>query len=281
MMMIRTAHRSLALSLALLLGSPALAQSVATEAVTVTIRPGVTIRYLALVKPSGKPAAAVMLFSGGSGVLRIGADGALGAGRKNFLVRSREQFARHDLYVAVVDVPSNLQGGLNGDMRRSQPYAEDMAQVIGEVRRRAQAPVWLVGTSSGTISAAGVAARLRSQASRSNDNRPNGVVLTSPQTKLVQGLCGRTVFNADLAAINVPVLVASHRDDRCPCSPAAGAGEVIAALTNSPAKEVKIFDGGRRGPPSEPNPCEALTPHGYLDIEETVVRSIADWIKSR
>jgi len=168
------------------------ASGLATEVVTVNVRPEVTVRYLAVFNRKAKPVAAVVLFSGGNGTLRLGARSSLGTGRKNFLVRSRETFARQDLYVAVVDVPSDQQSGLNGEIRRSLQYAQDIARVIAEVRRRANAPVWLVGTSSGTISAAGVAARLPLQSSSGlNDDRPNGIVLTSTQTSLVDNLCGR------------------------------------------------------------------------------------------
>jgi len=54
---------------------------------------------------------------------------------------------------------------------------------------------------------------------------------------------------------------------------------VIAALTASPAKEVVTFEGRSRPSPPSPAACEALTPHGYLGIEEAVVRRIAAWIK--
>jgi pimeloyl-ACP methyl ester carboxylesterase len=160
-----------------------------------------------------------------------------------------------------------------------------MSEVIADVRRRARrAPVWLVGTSSGTLSAVGVAAHLPISATAEvNDKRPNGIVLTSTQTDYVHRpdlTCGKTVFDAALAAINVPALVVSHRDDPCPCSPASGADRVLAALTalGAAKKQARIFAGG--GPARTKKLCEAMTPHGFIGIEDGVVAAIADWIKT-
>jgi hypothetical protein len=148
--------------------------------------------------------------------------------------------------------------------------------VIAVLRTRIGAPVWVVGTSSGTISAAGVAARLAQ-----SDPRPDGVVLTSTQSTLVQGLCGRTVYFANLAAIRAPVLAVSHRDDRCPCSPgsAAAGAKLMAALSGASAKEHKVFTRGE--PPLSQGPCLARTPHGFFGIEGEVVKAIAEWIRNR
>jgi hypothetical protein len=251
----------------------------ATEVVAVTVRPQVTLRYLAIFKRDATPSAAVILFSGGDGFINLTADGSHGA-KLNFLVRSRWRFARRDLFVAVVDTPNRMR--LNGLIRTSARYAQDIGEVIADVRRRARgAPVWLIGTSAGTLSAAGVAGHLPlSSTAKVNDNRPNGIVLTATQSTLVAGLCGKTVFDAKLGAINVPAYLVAHRDDACPCSPASGAKRVSAALVAlSPAqKQVRIFVGG--APPQTLKPCEAMTRHGFIGIEDAVVAAIADWIKT-
>jgi hypothetical protein len=165
---------------------------------------------------------------------------------------------------------------MNGDIRLSAQHAQDVSHVIADVRKRIGAPVWLVGTSSGTISAAGVAARLSQ-----SEPRPDGVVLTSTQTTLVAGQCGRTVYFAKLAAIRAPVLAVSHRDDACPCSPgsAKAGAKLMAALGAASVKEHKIITGG--APPLSKGPCLARAPHGFFGIEGTVVKAIAEWIKKR
>lgn len=243
------------------------------EVVTVDVRPGVTMKFLEI-RGSERPSATVILFAGGDGVLRLQPSGKIGTDLSlNFLIRSREAFAREGLAVAALDVASDLRSGLNGNIRLSAQHAQDVARVIAVLRTRIGAPVWVVGTSSGTISAAGVAARLAQ-----SDPRPDGVVLTSTQSTLVQGLCGRTVYFANLAAIRVPVLAVSHRDDRCPCSAAASA-KLMAALSGASAKEHKIFTGG--DPPLSQGLCQAREPHGFFGIEGEVAKAIAEWIRNR
>ena len=247
--------------------------------VEVRVRPGVTVKYLAL-RPKTEPRNTVILFAGGDGLLNLQADGSIGTNLSgNFLVRSRDRFARRNLFVAAVDTPNQV--AIDGNVRLSAQYAQDIGRVIEDVRTRIATggKVWLVGTSSGTLSAVGVAAWTTpsSPPIRVNVRRPDGIVLTATQTNRVKGLCGRTVFNAALPAIGVPALVAHHLGDRCRCSPPKFAGKVVAALTGAPAKEHKTFSGGL--PPKSPGPCLAFTPHGFFGIEDQVVGAIADFIR--
>ena len=277
--------RMIAIALVVLL-SPQLVPTLRAElivrpspVVVVKVRPGVTVKYLALVQPKTTPAHAVMLFAGGNGLLNLQPNGSIGTNLSgNFLVRSRDRFVQQGLFVAVVDTPNQI--AINGNVRLSAQYAQDMAHVVADVRGRIDkgGKVWLVGTSSGTMSAASIAARLPRLAPPTKDNlrRPDGIVLTSTQTRLVTGYCGRTVFNAQLSAVNVPALVASHLADACACSPSKNSVKVIAALTGAPAKKNATFTGG--DPPQSKDPCMAFTPHGFLGVEDEVVKAIADFI---
>ena len=263
--------------LALPLACSALAQqgTPRTEVVTVAVRPGATMRYLG-VTTGVPPKAAVILLAGGNGALRLDTGGAIGSDLGlNFLVRSRAQFAREGFYVATLDAASDHQKGMNGQTRLSQQYADDLAKVIADVKKRARVPVWVIGTSAGTLSAANAGARLsRGEAG------PQGIVLTSTMTQLdAAGHCGKSVYDAGLASISVPVLVVSHRDDGCACSPGtpAAGSKLIAALSGSRAKEHKIFTGGN---PPVSGPCDARAQHGFFGLEAGVVKTIADWIKS-
>jgi hypothetical protein len=246
--------------------------------IEVEVRPGVTVKYLAL-SPKNRPRDAVILFAGGNGLLDLQPNGSIGTNLSgNFLVRSRDRFVQRNLFVAVVDTPNQV--AIDGNVRLSAQYAEDMSHVIADVRKRARAgQVWLVGTSTGTISAASIAARRPRLTPSTSDNerRPDGVVLTATQSTLVKGLCGRTVFNAQLAAVNVPAFLAHHADDGCKCSPMSAAGKVLAALTGAPAKGSRKFSGGL--PPKSPDPCMAMTPHGFLGIEGSVVEAIAEFVQ--
>ncbi|HEY3249316.1 MAG TPA: alpha/beta hydrolase [bacterium] len=234
------------------------------------------MRYL-VTSPEGQLKAAVILLAGGNGALRLGSTGTIGRLGGNFLIRSRELFARQGLFVAALDASSDNQSGMNGEIRLSAQHAQDIGRVIADVRTRTGgAAVWLVGTSAGTLSAANVAARL---SGAEVSLRPAGVVLTSTMTTLGAPECGKTVYDAGLGDIRIPVLLVSHENDACPCSPGGSAvgSRLLAACSGAPSKEHGIFTGGT--PPIEP-PCEARTAHGYFGIEESVVEFIAGWIKS-
>src|SRR5665213_3607556 len=92
------------------------------------------------------PAATVLLFPGGLGVVQ--------KSPRNFLIRAVPDFAALGLSVAVVDTPSDQPNGMNDYFRMGTEHATDVAAVIAAMRQRAAVPVWLVGTSRGTISAA-------------------------------------------------------------------------------------------------------------------------------
>jgi len=121
-----------------------------------------------------KPIASVILFVGAHGRLALSPRG-IGWGEGNFLVRNRERFCREGFLVAVMDAPSDRPQGL-WNFRTSVAHAEDIKYVIAELRKMFDIPVWLIGTSMGTVSAANFAARLK-------EGGPDGLVLTSTITK--------------------------------------------------------------------------------------------------
>lgn len=248
------------------------------ELIAIEVRPGVTIKYLG-VADDGPPKAAVILLAGGKGALKLSSSGAIGSDLGlNFLIRSRDRFAREGFYAAALDAASDQQAGMNGAYRLSLQHAREIGRIIADLKKRIGAPVWLVGTSAGTLSAAGAAARLA--AVQDPWPPPHGIVLTSTMTQLDgAGYCGKSVYDAALSAFTGPVLVVSHREDGCPCSPGSGAigATLLARFTGSSAKEHKIFTGGD-SPLS--GPCDARAQHGFFGIENDVVKTIADWIKS-
>jgi hypothetical protein len=266
----------LVIALALLFAPTPASSAPASEVITVDVRSGVTMRYLAI-PPAGQPKAAVILLAGGNGALRLSPAGSIGALGGNFLIRSREQFAGHELFVAALDAASDRQEGMDGSIRLSQQHAQDIGKVVADVKNRTGgAATWLVGTSAGTLSAVGAGARL---SGAEPAMRPHGIVLTSTLTTLVAGMCGRSVHDASLGEIRGSVLVVSHEHDGCPCSPGSAAvgARLLTALPSARAKEMKIFTGG--SPPLS-SPCEARSPHGYFGLEDSVVEFIANWIIS-
>src|SRR5215475_12735202 len=153
------------------------------------------------------PVASVMLFTGGHGALGLKSASSMKWGSEGFLVRSRDKFADHNFMVAVVDAPSDQQQGMNAMFRMSGAHAGDIGAVAAYLRKQADVPVWLVGTSMGTFSAAGGAIGARGV---------DGLVLTStitrakPQWKIARSH-RNGVASMPLQAVTVPTLVVSHR----------------------------------------------------------------------
>ena len=212
-------------------------------------RPGVTERVEFAAAPS--PTASVVLFVGG--------DGVVAHVQGNFLLRVRSRFVEQGISVAVFDAPSDQSAGMSTAYRTGASQAQDVSAVVRFLKSKAEVPVWLVGTSRGSVSAASAAAQLPQQVS--------GVVLTS------------SVWSGTISALGqiaVPTLIVHNRDDGCSLSPFAGAEAAVVQLTRAPAKELLAVSGGSlRG-----NPCDALSPHGYYQVEDKVVPSVIAWIKT-
>ncbi len=251
-----------ALIIALLGCAPARAAD--TSVMDIPTRPGVTQRFL-VIKPE-QPAAAVILFAGGDGGLNISPDGAIGSLRGNFLVRSRNRFAEQGLMVAVIDAPSDrLPGGL-GRFRLAPEHVQDIGAVIAALRKEATVPVWLVGTSRGTTSVAHAAIALK-------EGGPDGIVLSAT----IVGADWGSVPALDTTAIRVPVLVGHHEQDECRATLPGDVRRLMTGLQSAPRAELVMFAGG--GPPKGPR-CEGFHYHGFVGIEDDVVKRIADWIKA-
>jgi len=234
----------------------------AEDLVTLQTRPGVTQPFY-VTRPNGPAKASLLLFMGGEGVLnpyRQPADLQHG----NFLVRTRDLFVQHGFLVAVIDVPSDQAGGY-GAFRLSPEHATDIAAVVGWLHAADPAPIWLVGTSRGTISAALGAATAAGL---------HGLVLTSSVTRPAPGN-PTDIFNVDLSRITIPTLVVNHRDDSCFVAVPADAPRLLEALSHVSVKQALLYDGGA---PARSKACEAFSPHGYFGIEPQVVDGIADWI---
>ena len=247
-------------------GFAPMAPSADEEVRTLPARAGVTESFL-LMRPDGPPGASGIIFAGGAGNLALTPSG-LGQLQGNFLVRTRPRWVREGFLVAILDTPSDHPRGL-WNFRTTKDHAADVKQAIAAVRELAKAPVWLIGTSMGTLSAANGAARI-------GDGGPDGVVLTSSVTGTSK-LSGETVLHAGLEDIRVPTLVVHHKDDGCQASPYSGAEAIMKALKRAPTKELMTFEGGS---PAISGPCEAKAAHGYLGIEPKVVSAIAAWIRA-
>ncbi len=231
-------------------------------------RPGVTQRLLHLAPPD--PWAAVVLLAGGHGGLQIGDDARPARGRGNFLVRNRHRFAELGLTVVVLDAPSDRGPPmfLSG-FRQTPEHATDVRAAIAWLRRRTSVPVWLVGTSRGTQSAAYVATAPVADAQA----RPDGLVLTAT---ILADPRGRAVPQMPIGRLDIPVLVVHHAQDGCPlCRPGELAG-LMRTLEGVPRRELVVLDGGE----SRGDPCEAFAYHGFNGIDALAVRRIVVGMRS-
>lgn len=240
----------------------------AQEIVTLPTRPGVTQSYFLASQPKN-PQAIAVLFPGGGGLLRLREEnGQIRFSPNNFVVRSRSEFINRGLIAAIVDVPSDLQNeGMNDDFRLGGNHFTDISAVVSDLGKRFPSlPIFLVGTSRGTSSAAVLGARFGSGIA--------GVVLTSTvfrQTKPGRGnkpiAPGLSQF--DFGTIKIPLLLVHHVGDQCPVTPygdAAGLAEKYPVISVS---------GGR---PPESGPCEPLSAHGFFGKESETVEQIVNWM---
>ncbi len=220
-----------------------------------------------LVITPDKPKAAVILFAGGDGGLMLEADGRIPKLAGNFLVRTRQLFADQGLTTVIIDAPSDKQSHpyLSGS-RQTDEHIADVKAVIAWLRQQSIIPVWLIGTSRGTQSAAHIATRLPV-----TEGGPDGIVLTAT---ILSDPRSRAVPEMALDRIRIPVLVAHHRQDSCRACLYSDVPRLMERLTTPPRKELITFEGGI----TVGDPCEARAYHGFNGIEREVVQRIAAWI---
>jgi hypothetical protein len=199
------------------------------EVVSIATHDGTTTRYSFGPPQSGARArAALVLLAGGGGVLNLDDGGCARALEGNSLVRSADAFRALGFATALVDAPSDHnadEDGLRG-FRSDAKHAEDLGRIVADLRARVGAPVWILGTSRGSISAVNAASRLKGA------QAPDGIVLTSA---LMAGGKGNkswvrdSVFDHDLGAIKLPALVVGHAGDKCTREPRRKVGQCAQA----------------------------------------------------
>ena len=257
----------------------AYSESYDSELIKLKTRSGVTQKFI-LMKPAN-PIASVVLIPGGVGNIKLGNSGGKPTikYKKNFLIRTREEFTKQGLMVALIDAPSDKSSkGMYLSWRIGEKHVQDIMAVVSYLKQQANVPIWLVGTSNGTFSAINVA--INSQDS------VTGIVLTSSITtlepfknkvKVAYKTNPNGILDMDLGKITIPVLIVSHKDDECPASPASHSPNLKSKFVNSPKVDYISFSGGSH-PKSKP--CKALSQHGFYGIENQVVTEISKFIKS-
>lgn len=209
--------------------------------------------------------ATIVMLPGGAGDLGLRERGDILHG-ENFVVRTRSLWTSQGYAVLIPDTVGHTN--LRGD-RSSIAYGEVVERLIAFSHMRNPGPVYLLGTSQGSIAAVNAAARAR-------PGTIAGLILTESVTVL--GASGETVFDANPAGVRVPVLIIANKADVCRVAPPADAVKIARRLTASPSVEVHYVDGGQQ---RSANPCGSLTPHGYYGIEPSVVAIVTRWMRSQ
>jgi hypothetical protein len=232
---------------------------------TLTPRSGAELRVVMERPPA--PIGSVLLLAGGAGVLDIDARGHIQRLARNQLVRTRAVYARAGYIVFVPDIASDLRN--TRDYRFSSAHAQDLALLVATARNAA-APVWVIATSRGAVSATNLFAKQALAL-------PDGLVISSGT--LMRYRRPAAADTGDPAAIRVPVLLLRHRDDACMFTPPADADRFKALLTGAPKVDIVTLSGG--GPTHEDaDPCGADHYHGFRGIDEQVVAATVTWMKA-
>jgi len=210
------------------------------------------------------PRATLVMLPGGTGDVGVLSDGDL-RHDDNFVVRTRAAWVAQGYAVLIPDTidRANLRGA-----RSSPAYGRIVDGLAAYAHTQAAGPVFLIGTSQGTIAAMNGAARAR-------PGLVAGMILT--ESVSVPGrLSAETVFDADPQGVRVPALIIANRDDACDVAPPSMAPRIAAAMTGSPNARVLIVSGGMQ---QSAKACASLSPYGYYGIEGRVIGAMAEWLR--
>jgi hypothetical protein len=248
-------------------GAPPAGRAAEVEAVTIDTTFTVYTPPVRLYQPAPTARASVILMAGGNGLLGLESDGTID-GDGNFLIRSANLFLLNGFNVMMPDAgPAWDPSGLNEADRLSATHAAELQGFINTALNRWGKPVWVVGTSAGSISA------VTAGGFRPALTGLRGVVMTSTVTVLPTA-ADQATFNLYAARITLPALVVWNQDDHCSATPPAGSAALFAVLP-SIDKASLSFEGGHS---VCQDPCQPFSEHGYAGIEKEVVDKIAESI---
>jgi hypothetical protein len=204
----------------------------------------------------------IVMFPGGTGEIDIEKSGRV-KNAKNFVVRSDDLWRERGYGIVLVDA---LEHQSMRGQRSSTAYADLTKRIIEFARRQANVPVWVLGTSQGSIAA-------MNAASHAGVTQIAGLILT--ESVSILGGSHETVFDAHPEDVHVPSLVVANVDDRCNVAPPSMAQSIAQAIRHAPTTVLTVSGGEQRSR----DDCASLSPHGYYGIEEKVVDNIVDWMQ--
>jgi dienelactone hydrolase len=183
----------------------------------------------------------------------------------NFLVRTSKLWAAEGFNLAIFGRP-NDSDELGYEDRISDTHMQDVKAVLEWVKSKSAAPIWVVGTSRGTVSTAFTLINLQ-------DSQIAGGVVSS---SVVAYKKAGALPKQDLKQIKVPVLVYHHEKDACDVCRPNEVPSILSGLKNSPVKKLMMVSGGSNPTGS---PCEGNHWHGFIGMEQQAVSDISAWIK--
>jgi serine aminopeptidase S33 family len=235
------------------------------EIVALATRPQVTQSYF-LAKVPTNPQAAALLFPGAAINLRREND-EIKFAPNNILVRGRGEFIERDVIAALIDTPTEAQSGAarEQEFRLGADHVADVAAVVRDLKRRFPGmPLFLIGNSMGTLSAAAAGAQL--------GDAIGGVVLTSTLLRPVPRNARRPgpgLSRFDFASIKAPLLFVHHVSDQCGTTPY---GEAARFAERYPL--ITVFGGAA----PQSGPCEVFSQHNFYGKDGKTVEQIVNWM---
>jgi hypothetical protein len=258
---------TLAGTVAIGIASSARAAGPDAEAVTIDSGGIVHTPPVRLENPAGNAQASVVLMTGGNGLLSLDATGTIIDSTGNFLIRSANLFLQHGLNVMMADAAPAHPNGIGLPFRLSATHAAELQVFINAAITRWGKPVWVVGTSNGSVSAVTAGGFTPALSGL------RGVVLTSTVTQL--SAADQPTFNLYASRITVPTLVVWNQDDHCTFSPPTGSAALFTAIPSS-TKASDVLQGGHS---VATDPCGAFSEHGYAGTARDAVKDIAQFIR--
>ena len=151
--------------------------------------------------------ATLFIFPGGGGGFGRVEDGWPSS--NNFLVRTSRLWVDQGFNLAIFGRPNDSEG-LDYEDRISNVHLNDVQAVLEWVKKKSSAPIWIVGTSRGTVSTAFALIHI------AQPQIAGGVVSSSVVSYKKAGALPRQ----DLDRIKLPMLVYHHEKDACDiCKP--------------------------------------------------------------
>lgn len=214
--------------------------------------------YYATFEPEQQSRALLLMFIGGDGHLRLRQRGSVSG--LNLLIRIRSGLTAAGFKLLYVDTPESPVA------RRDAVYSGSISQMI-EKENSKNLPVFVIGISRGSISAANVASR----------QPVSGMILLSASTGSTHD---GTVYDVPVERITAPSLLLLHRKDACVSSGSEHALRSFAKDLKNSTATVRVLEGGidEGSGIKRTADCHPKSFHGFNGTETTVVDTLVQWI---